>query len=230
MKKERIFWGVFLILGAVLVIANALGLVEGIGFWTVLGTVAFAAILVKSVFSLSFAGIFFSAAFLIILYDEQLQLEAITPWPVLGAALLLSIGFHMLFHKKSHVKCHSSHTEFDEIINEADGDTIQLSVSFGSAIKYVNSDDFRKAELDCSFGALKVYFDNAMIQQEKALVNMDISFGGVELYIPKTWNVENRVHASLGAIEEKNHNTPDGNHTLVLTGSVSLSGVTIIYS
>lgn len=37
MKKERIFWGLFLIFGAVFLIVSKLGLVEGIGFWTVTG-------------------------------------------------------------------------------------------------------------------------------------------------------------------------------------------------
>ena len=43
----------------------------------------------------------FSLAFLIIVNDELLGLEAITPWPVLGAALLGSLGLNLLFPKSA---------------------------------------------------------------------------------------------------------------------------------
>lgn len=234
----RIFWGIFLVLGAVLLIVSQLGMMEGIGFWTVMGTLFFVAIFLKSLVTLEFTGIFFSAAFLIIIYDEQLALEAITPWPVLGAALLLSIGFHMLFRRKHkyfeykyeyEVDCDGKKGDYDEVIDEQDGDTVHFGTTFGSSIKYVNTDDFKRADLHCSFGALAVYFDNAIMQQEKAVINLDVSFAGLELYIPKTWNVVNNVHTSLGALEEKNRNAPDGLHTVILNGKTSFSGVEITY-
>lgn len=233
----RIFWGIFFVLGAVLLIVSQLGMMEGIGFFTVMGTLFFVAILLKSLVALEFTGIFFSAAFLVIIYDEQLALEAITPWPVLGAALLLSIGCHMLFrrHRCFAYKYEYEHDgsgkegEYDEVIDEKDGETIHFGTSFGSTIKYVNTDDFKRADLHCSFGALAVYFDNAMMQQEKAVINLDVSFAGVELYIPKTWTVVNKVTTSLGAIEEKNRSTPDGLHTVILNGKTSFSGVEITY-
>ena len=54
MKKERIFWGLFLIFGAVFLIVSKLGLVEGIGFWTVIGTIFFGCILLSSLIKLRF--------------------------------------------------------------------------------------------------------------------------------------------------------------------------------
>lgn len=231
MKKERIFWGLFLIFGAVFLLVSNMGLIEGVGFWTVIGTIFFVAMLIKSIFSVEFTGIFFSIAFLGIIYDEQLHIEQITPWPILGAALLLSIGFGMIFHKHSH-KCwknESYHTEYEQVVDEVDGNTIKFDVNFGSVIKYVNSDDFQKASLDCSFASMKVYFDNAMMQHEQAEIYVDVSFGGVELFVPKTWTVVNQIHSSFGGVDEKNHGTPDGVHTVYLTGENSFAGVTIIY-
>ena len=37
--------------------------------------------------------------------------------------------------------------------------------SFSSSIKYVNSDDFLGADVKCSFGGIKIYLDNALIQR-----------------------------------------------------------------
>lgn len=39
-----------------------------------------------------------------------------------------------------------------------------------------------KLSLDCSFGPIKVYFDNAKLNNGRGIVRIDASFSGVELY------------------------------------------------
>lgn len=232
MKKERIFWGVFFILGAVFILAAGMGLIQGIGVWSLIGTVFFVAILIKSLIKIRFFGIFFSLAFLGIIYAQPLGISGIVPWPVLGAALLISIGCSMIFPKKNrcafHVE-HGSSQHFDNIINEPDSDTVNYSISFGSSIKYINTDDFKSANLECSFGALKIYFDNAIMQGPEAYVYVENSFGGVELYIPKSWKVVSQIDNSFGGVDEKGRSMPEGLHTLYLKGENSFGGITIVY-
>ena len=237
MKKERIFWGVFLILGAVFILAAKLGFMQGIGVWSLIWTVLFAAILIKSLIKLNFFGMFISVAFLAIIYAEPLRIEAITPWPVLGAAVLLGIGFAMIFPKKHFTKFKNTSFQFEgdhvegreKIINEADGASCGCSVHFGSAIKYINSDSFESASFEASFGGLKVYFDNAVMKGAEAHVYLENSFAGTELYIPKSWRVVESVSNSFAGIDEKGHAQPDGLHTLYLHGDNSFGGITIIY-
>lgn len=232
MKKERIFWGVFFILGAVFILAAGLGLIQGIGVWSLIWTVFFAAILIKSLIKIRFFGIFFSLAFLGIIYAQPLGISGIVPWPVLGAALLISIGCSMIFPKKNRFVYHVGHDRsehFDKIINEPDSDTVNYSISFGSSIKYINTDDFKSAALECSFGALKVYFDNAVMQGPEACVYLDNSFGGVELYIPKSWKVVSQIDNSFGGVDEKGRSMPEGLHTLYIKGDNSFGGITIVY-
>ena len=95
----------------------------------------------------------------------------------------------------------------------------------------MNSEDLEHVKLECSFGAMKVYFDNAIIQSGKAQLDMHVSFGGVELYVPRGWRVSNQLRASFGGVDEKIKNTyvTEDSPTLVLAGSVSFSGVTILY-
>ena len=54
MKKERIFWGLFLIFGAGFLIVSKLGLVEGIGFWTVIGTIFIGCNILSSLINLRY--------------------------------------------------------------------------------------------------------------------------------------------------------------------------------
>ena len=95
--KNNIFWGIMLVLGAVLLLAGRMGYLEGISYGSILLNVALAVFLIKGIFRRSFGTILFSLAFLVIINDELLHLEEITPWPVLGAALLGTIGLNLLF-------------------------------------------------------------------------------------------------------------------------------------
>lgn len=232
MKKKRVFWGIFFIAGAVALLVSRMGLLGELNIWTILLTVLLIGGLFKSIVYRSISGVLFSLAFLAIVHGETLGITAITPWPVLGAALLGSIGLSIIFQPyksfKKHGRGHHD-AEFFGSTETVDGDQIHLETSFGSAIKYITSDDFKRASFNCSFGAMKVYFDNALIQQGSAEIYVDISFAGVELFIPKTWKVENRVDMSFAGVEEKNRSESTGTPVVYLTGEVSFSGVTIIY-
>lgn len=233
MKKERIFWGVFLILGAIFIIAGKLGFMQSVSAWSLVWTILFAAALIKSLLHTNFVGIFLSLALLGIVYAEQLQIQAITPWPVLGAAVLLGIGCSMIFPKKKWNKYfHCNNMSFNgenKIINEADGSNCRCTVSFGSSVKYINSDAFETGEFETSFGGMKVYFDNAIMKGSEAHINIQNSFGGIDLYVPRTWKVINRVESCFGGVDEKGRCEWDGVHSLYMNGDNSFGGITIYY-
>lgn len=231
MKKERIFWGMFFIVSAVFLIVSRMGMLGDISVFSILLTVFFVACLIKSIAHRSITGVLFSAAFLCIVYAKPLGIEAVTPWPVLGAALLGSIGCSFLFHPKKRFYNYEGthHMGMEESIETVDGAQMEFSSTFSGSIKYVNSDDFQSANLHCSFGSLKVYFDNAVIQKGEAVLNLDVAFAGVELYIPKDWTVVNKVNAAFGGIDEKNRNYSTGAPVVRLCGKVSFGGVEIIY-
>lgn len=245
MKKERIFWGVFLILGAIFILVAKLGFLQGVGIWSLIWSVFFAAVLIKSIMKVNFFGIFLSLAFFLIIYagpldavipwPESFSLQAITPWPVLGAAVLLGLGFGLIFPKKNTYKwCVKEEGHFtaaggERIINEADAGSCGCSVHFGSTIKYINSDAFESAKFDVSFGGLKVFFDNAVMKGTEAYVLLDNKFGGTELYVPKEWTVINQVDNVFAGVDEKGRSNPDGRHNLYLQGSNNFGGITIIY-
>jgi predicted membrane protein len=234
MRGKNYFWGLFFITAAAVILVNQLGYFGGINLFSLVFTILLIPIIIKSLFKLNFAGVLFPLAILGIIFNKQLGIEELTPWPILATALFGSIGLWLIFKPLifKNVKFYNgfNHAEhFDEIINTEDKSTVDLAINFGSCIKYVNTDDFKKANIRCSFGSMKVYFDNAKIDGDEAVVNLDISFGGVELYIPREWKIVNKADVSLGGIEEKTRTLGDGKKTLYIYGKVSLSGVEIIY-
>lgn len=233
MKKKDIFWGLILVLAAIMIIVDRLGFFPQISAFKIVVTIILIAVMLKSITRVRFAGILFPIALLCILYAKEWNITALTPGPVLLTALLGSIGLSMIFKKNNywckHSWSHHGEENFSEVINEPDGNVVNCSASFGSSMKYINTDNLEKANIKCSFGAMKVYFDKAVISSGHADIYLDVSFSGVELYIPKTWKVIYDVNTTLGGIDEKNRNAGADLPVVTLKGNISLGGVEIIY-
>lgn len=231
MKKGRIFWGVLFILIGIFLVISKLGYLPNVNVFSLLLTAFLVVVIVKSLLRLNFAGILFPIAFICIIYDKQLGITNITPWTVLVAALLGSVGLSMIFHKRTkwiNTKYNCEDYKFEKIDVE-DESNVKFKNSFGATIKYINSDNFEQADFNCSFGAMKVYFDNAIMRNDNAIVSINASFSGIELYVPKTWNIEDKTNVFLGSINEKNKNNKITTNTLTLVGAINFSGVEIIY-
>jgi len=238
MRHKNLFWGFFFIAAAVLIILYVIGGFANVNIWSLALTLILLPIIFDSCVRLHFFGIFFPMAILAIIYAQPLGITNLTPWPVLLTALFGSIGFSILFHNK-HTYCfhkdygwhkHDDKNEhFSEVVDAPDEDTINFDVKFSSSIKYINTDDFKQANLSCKFGVLKVYFDNAKIKGDTAQIYLDASFSGIELYIPKSWKLANDIRTTASGVEEKNRRADVAGPTVTLAGNLNFSGVEIIY-
>ena len=240
MKLKSWFLGICFILAACLVIVGKLGYLPGIHLFGLIATVFLVAIIIQSAMELHFGGILFPIALLGIIYAEPLGIKQLVPWPILIAAFLGTIGFTLLFRRSIHhtwkgksktideIRIEDEQENFEQVVNEPDESTVNCSVRFGSIIKYVNTEDFKRGVFDCSFGGMKIYFDGAKIQEE-AEIYVDCSFGAVSMYIPKNWYVVDNIHTSLSGVEFKNRPDHHADKKVILKGKVSFAGVEIIY-
>lgn len=231
MKERNIFWGILFVLGAIGLVIGKMGFLSDINPFSLGFSVILGAIIIDSLFRLNYAGILFPIAFLCIIYDKQLGITTLTPWTVLIAALFGSIGLSMIFPKKNKFFQKKSYFSFEEgeNIKIEDEGNIKISAAFSGGTKYINTDKFISADISCKYSGLEVYFDNAVMAEDKAVLRLDVAFSGLELYIPRSWNVENRTNVFLGGIENKKYGDKVYTNTLILTGDVKLSGVEIHY-
>lgn len=238
--KKNYFWGLFLVLAAVYLIISRLGYLPAVGVFTIIATIICIAAFVHSLLHLSFGGMLFPLAFISILYDKQLGITAITPWTVLLAALLGTIGLNLIFsktkrkykwkrnwdHHGKHKIAGNDHFENGENI---EGEYVYMKSSFGSLLRYVTSDNLRYAELEANFSGVKIYFDNAKVPSGNATLNLDVNFSGIEIFVPENWKIINHLGSSFGGVSEKGK-TPSGETvTLTLEGENSFSGITVYY-
>lgn len=236
MIKRKIFWGIFFIVMALIVIVSKLGILPDVGVFALLATVFLVWMAVDGVRHRNFYEMLFAVAFLCIIYDGPLGIEALTPWTVLAAALLLSIGLSLLFGGKGKKK-HRIEFEWDSdgsrgigsTKEQCSGEHIRCENNFGSAIRYINSDNFCRAYLENNFGSMTIYFDNAIIQGETAFVEVENNFGETILYIPKEWKVQNELEHCFGNINEHGKVIGTSSAVLYLKGETNFGIIEIYY-
>ena len=115
------------------------------------------------------------------------------------------------------------------VFENESGNVLHFENTFGSSIKYVNTDSFEYANLENNFGELKVYFDNAIIHKGMADINVENNFGSMVLFIPKTWNVEFHTKASFAGVREQGMSEAQDTPILRIYGEVSFGDLLIVY-
>lgn len=237
-RKKGIFWGVLLLLAAAYILVGSMGYFGYLGFWTILFSIVLGAWFVESLFHLSFGGILFSLAFFAILYDEMLSIEALTPWPVLFAALFGSIGLNLIFRKsRSRYSWNFSRNRdarrTEESVevqeNDPDGAHFRCEKSFGSAVRYVKSQRLEQVTLENAFGRLVVYLDEARLANGQVSIYAENSFGKLELYVPKTWKVRLQTAESFGHVEEFGSHASESAEQAVIVAETAFGSIEIHY-
>ncbi len=246
-KGSKIFWGVFFVLAAALVIASQFGVFGVLGFWSILAMVLLVAVFIASLVKLNFFGVLLSAALLYMIVQTPLGLYDISPWMLLGAVVLGSIGLSLLFHKRKphsapgkggaqvtsgeHMESYGGYHPEMQREENSDDNHPYARVRFGATSRYLHADALENGQFYAAFGSLEVFFDQATLAPGGAEIYLDCSFGAIKLYVPKGWRVEDRVDTLLGGVSnDMRFARPDETApALVLTGRVQFGGIEIGY-
>jgi predicted membrane protein len=261
----RIFWGVLFLLAGAAVLLNLTGVLpvpHGMDAGNIIWSIILALVTIWSIIHRFWFITFYMILGIVYVWRDQLGLHDMNFWPLAGAALLLSIGFSILF-KNKHKSWRDSvyvgtfnykeeDEDFHKKVSEAkdasagdesaarqsggvhsssaeDENNVYIKASFGSTIKYVNARALTRAYVDCSFGSVKAFFDNATVADGGAVIEIDNSFGGMELYIPREWRLIDDINRTFGGVDIKNpEHERSGGPVVRLTGNVNFGGVEII--
>lgn len=102
---------------------------------------------------------------------------------------------------------------------------------FSGVKRRVTAQDFSGGEAVAIFGGIQVDLRGAAVAGERAVIDINALFGGVEIRIPETWNVNLKGVGVFGAFDDKTlHPRPDPNTKtpeLVITGHALFGGVKV---
>lgn len=129
----------------------------------------------------------------------------------------------MIFHsKKKHIDIDMQDIEYSQ------DSAINISSTFGEKIQYIQTSSLKYITVDSKFSELKIYFDQANIENQ-ATMEINANFTGIVLYIPKGWNVQCHVRALFGEINEKGQPSSNGYPILDIKGNINFGEIDIHY-
>lgn len=139
--------------------------------------------------------------------------EVLSFWPVLVIAFGISI---ILGQMRTRVRT-------------VDNTFTSAFAAFGGVEKRNTSKSFTGADLTAIFGGTELDIRDAVIEDRPAQLNAVALFGGVDIVVPRDWNVQLDVLPILGAASderprrEEEHDEVD----LIVSGFAAFGGVTV---
>lgn len=103
----------------------------------------------------------------------------------------------------------------------------QINASFGKQYYEFAGQRFEGAKVQCNFGFVGIDLRNADLL-DGAIIDVDCSFGGMEIRVGDDVLVKQAVDASFAGVEYKDHlRTPDNAKTVYVKGHCSFGGIEI---
>lgn len=152
-----------------------------------------------------------------------------TFWP----GIFILVGFLILFKKRKYRHHWGDRYKGKERLEQCvtvDG-FVQSEVSFGGVHQIVLDPVFKGAKIDNSFGSTVLDLRKTTLAAPETYIDIECSFGSVELLIPPHWNVIVETDTTFSGSSDKRRspvdNQIDFDHKLIIRGDISFSGLEI---
>lgn len=133
-----------------------------------------------------------------------------TIWPV----IIIWVGLSILMNHTSGRKLKTQDAE-------------SISAIFAASDTVNKSEDFQGGKMNAIFGGITIDLRDAKIKKE-ATIEVFTLCGGVELKVPRDWQIRQHVFPILGGVETKSHTSNDTNGPVLnINGTVALGGVEV---
>ncbi len=109
--------------------------------------------------------------------------------------------------------------------------TLNIDVTFGGRKEIVTSKEFRGGDVSATFAGCEINMIQADSTTQPMVLNLKVSFGGVEIIVPSHWELQNEIDPTFGSVEDhRSLRTPDSGENkkvLILKGSCNFGSIEI---
>jgi predicted membrane protein len=154
-------------------------------------------------------------------------------WPL----FLIAIGLNMLFRRRGPGRWNRDWSEKFRppsfVGGRFEGNILRENAAFSSVNRRVETTTFEGADLNSTFGELKIDLRAATIStpNREAVIQTNASFGAIKLRVPETWRVLVQGGAAFGAFEDRTvPPRPDPGEnppTVIIRGNATFGAVEI---
>ena len=141
-------------------------------------------------------------------------------WAVLWPLILISAGLYLLFQRIPWPDRTPGEAQGPDVVNEV--------AIFGGGKRQITTQDFRGGQITAMFGGVDLDLRQAAIAGDSAVIDINAIFGGANLRIPPTWELQINGAGIFGGYgDETIHPDPrtPGLKRLIIKGSAVFGGV-----
>lgn len=151
-------------------------------------------------------------------YAAQRDWIHVNFWAVFGPTLLVLLGISFVYRALHHGRPEGQ---------TGDAYIHSLAVMSGNELK-PTSKPFQGADLAAVMGGVVLDLTGTQMDGDSATVDVFTVMGGIEIFVPREWNVTTRVVSFMGACVDKRRPAAlPATRTLVVRGFVLLGGIDI---
>lgn len=143
-------------------------------------------------------------------------------WPVLIIGIGLSILMRVVFPNRRREQAFAftnSTLEHGEVVN--------VDARFSGVKLRNDSRSFKGGRIEAHFGGVELDLRQALIEGEEAVLDLTVTFGGVDLKVPREWKVITDVGTTMGSVEDKTVPPMNPGPRLLVRGEAVFGGVEI---
>ncbi len=112
-------------------------------------------------------------------------------WPI----IIIVIGLSMMSKRR--------HAWWDyHASDESSADFVTAKTLFGGIDRVVTSPSLKSADIQAIFGGIEIDFRNTIVDGDSCIIHLTAVFGGIEMKIPRNWEVDVSGSPIFGAIED----------------------------
>jgi predicted membrane protein len=137
----------------------------------------------------------------------------ISLWQLIWPVIMIVVGISWLLQA----------SRAPRVISER---SVDLFTAFAGQTHQVTTAEFEGGHITTWFGGTKLDLRRASIKHDATLV-IFAAFGGVELLVPKDWQIELRGTPIFGGWEDKTENTVESAKKLHVLGTVAFGGIEV---
>ncbi len=106
-------------------------------------------------------------------------------------------------------------------------DKVNADATFSGMKLQNDSRSFKGGKVAVMFGGVELDLREAVMDGPEATITISASFGGVELRVPREWQVVVQMSATMGAVQDTSAPPASPSHRLILRGEALFGGVEI---
>jgi len=142
-------------------------------------------------------------------------------WPVLVILAGISIVLRGMYRNEWRHKAWAASSTIEHV------DAVSADAMF-SAMKLQNdSRSFKGGRIAVTFGGLELDLRDAVMDGPEVTLTINNTFGGVELKVPRAWQVVVQINATMGAVHDKTAPPLTPEHRLIVRGDAVFGNIEI---